>query len=132
MNKNRSEFYKTRSRSVNEKHMKSYTAAQSNKKNNSDNRDDKIDKYFNHMENMEKRVKYVKGLKLKCGQDIYTHSELKDETFGELQKRNWKTLKRSQEMSNQVCFLKLRDLEQKMKEREEFLKKAAETKVVQE
>lgn len=113
VNKTRRNFYHERSKSLNEKATKAFTTAQGNKKNNEQGRTDQENKYYDHMRKMEDRCNYVKSLKMKCGQDIYTHSELKDETFGDLQKRNYQTLMRSREMKNQVCFLKLREMEQK-------------------
>ena len=55
---------------------------------------------------MSERISYVRDLRLKCGQDIYSHNEVK-EAFKNLQQRNMRTLGRSREMSKSCTLLKV-------------------------
>ena len=49
----------------------------------------------------------MKSLKLKCGVDIYSHKEVKEEAFGKLQQRNYRSLERSRGMANACTLLKV-------------------------
>lgn len=68
VNKTRVQFYKERSKSVQERFMKAYSAAENNKRNNADSQNDRNEKYAQYMKKMDDRIEYVKSLKLKCGQ----------------------------------------------------------------
>lgn len=78
---------------------------------------------------MEDRCSYVRDLKLKCGQDIHTHKEVKYETFGDLQKRNYRTLQRSREMAKNCTLLKVAETAAKCQAKEDQFKKAMSTKM---
>lgn len=63
---------------------------------------------------VEKRVQDTKDKKLKCGQDIFTHLEVKEETWGALQRRNMEALKRAQQARERTILLKVAEETQKM------------------
>lgn len=115
---NRKNFLTSRSQSTKAWTDKRFGMNSSNKNTLNNNEEDRQGQMDSRDKMMSERISYVKDLRLKCGQDIYSHNEVK-EAFKNLQQRNMRTLGRSREMSKSCTLLKVAETNAKREARKE-------------
>jgi len=101
------DFMKDRSKSVGDLTRKAFDKQRANwdrlKNEHAERNADSMGKLHAATDRVENQLK---PMKLKCGGDVFTHYEIKDKTFGDLQQRRWKELKKSRNAHIQALCIK--------------------------